>query len=86
MAPNAIPQTVNILLPGAAAEYVGLSTSMMAKLRCLGGGPAYHKLGRAVRYRQDDLDNWLATRRVRNTSEATRLSPSLSYPRPDPAS
>jgi len=80
VATNGNPPKVKIMPPTEAAEYVGLSESMMAKLRCLGGGSAYFKLGRAVRYRQDDLDEWLATRRVRNTSDASRLSPSLCDP------
>ena len=63
--------------PTEAAEYVGLSESMLAKMRCLGGGPVYLKLGRAVRYRQDDLDEWLNARRVRHSSDAARLAPRL---------
>jgi excisionase family DNA binding protein len=52
----------------AAAAYVGLSTSKMEKLRVTGGGPAYCKIGRSVRYRFGDLDEWLASRRVASTS------------------
>lgn len=73
MATNINAQEVKILTPAQAAEYVGLSVSMLAKMRCLGGGPAYLKLGRAVRYRQDDLDVWLNARRARSTSDAGRL-------------
>jgi predicted DNA-binding transcriptional regulator AlpA len=69
---------LEILSPDNAAKRVGLSVSMLAKMRCLGGGPAYLKLGRAVRYRQDDLDAWLAARRVRNTSDAERLPSRLT--------
>jgi hypothetical protein len=52
-----------------AAEYLQLAVSTLEKLRVGGGGPAYHKLGRTVRYRVDDLDDWAMSRRVRNTSE-----------------
>ena len=69
---------LEVLSPDAAARRVGLSLSMLAKMRCLGGGPAYLKLGRAVRYRQDDLDAWLAARRVRSTSDAERLPSRLT--------
>jgi len=64
-----------ILLQGAGHQPVlGLdAVSMLAKLRCLGGGPVYLKLGRAVRYRQDDLDSWLNARRVRHSSDAAHL-------------
>ncbi len=78
MATNGNPSKITIMPPTEAAEYVGLSESMMAKLRCLGGGAEYFKLGRAVRYRQDDLDAWLAGRRVRNTSDAARLPARLT--------
>lgn len=50
-----------------AAERVGLSVSMMNKFRCLGGGPAFYKLGASVFYREDDIDAWLAERRRTST-------------------
>ena len=45
-----------------AAKYLGLSISTLNKLRCTGGGPAFLKLGRAVRYTPDDLQDWLDSR------------------------
>lgn len=47
-----------------AAEYVGLSKSLLDKLRCYGGGPIYAKLGTAVVYNTVDLDAWIAERRL----------------------
>lgn len=47
-----------------AAEYVGVSKSLLDKLRCYGGGPAYAKLGTSVIYNTDDLDDWIAARRI----------------------
>lgn len=44
-----------------AAAYVRCSMSFLEKLRCFGGGPVYVKLGRSVRYRTADLDNWVAS-------------------------
>jgi hypothetical protein len=35
----------------AAAKFTGLAVATLAKLRCIGGGPAYLKLGRKVVYR-----------------------------------
>ena len=78
MATNRNPPTDKIMPPTEAAEYVGLSESMLAKMRCLGGGPVYIKLGRAVRYPQNDLDEWLAARRVRHSSDAARLPDRLT--------
>ena len=50
--------------PRQAAEYVGLSTSLLAKLRMSENrsrGPAFVKIGKAVIYRRADLDAWLAS-------------------------
>ncbi len=57
------------LSPPKAAEYVGLACSTMAKLRVVGGGPLYRKLGRRVVYDLRDLDAWLDARKRANTSE-----------------
>ncbi len=47
-----------------AADYLSLSTATLNKWRCQGGGPAYIKLGRAVRYRLDDLQLFLEKSRM----------------------
>lgn len=47
-----------------AANYVGVSKSLLDKLRCYGGGPVYAKLGASVIYGTADLDAWIAARRV----------------------
>ena len=53
-----------------AAEYVGLKKPTMERFRFLGHGPAYCKLGGAVRYRKKDLDEWLDSRLVSSVEEA----------------
>ncbi len=53
-----------------AAAKTGLSNSTLRKLRLTGGGPRFMKLGRAVRYREEDLEAWLTARVVQSTSEA----------------
>ncbi|MFT4116575.1 helix-turn-helix transcriptional regulator [Bradyrhizobium sp.] len=45
----------------------GLSRSTLAKRRCDGTGPAFFKLGRAVKYDRADLDAWIASRRRTST-------------------
>ncbi len=50
-----------------AAIYLGLSNSTLNKWRCYGTGPSFVKLGRAVRYRKAQLDEFLATRTAVNT-------------------
>jgi predicted DNA-binding transcriptional regulator AlpA len=52
-----------------AADWTGLSTSTLAKLRLSGAGPTYAKLGRRVVYRLHDLENWIEARRFKSTSE-----------------
>ena len=58
-----------LLRTSGAAAKTGLSVSTLNKLRCCGGGPAFLKLGRAVRYKPVDLKDWLDSRRVMSTSE-----------------
>src|SRR5579863_8223282 len=62
------PKYDRTLTVRAAANYLGLSASTLNKLRCTGAGPVYFKLGRAVRYDPQDLDDWLTARRVSSTS------------------
>lgn len=53
-----------------AAAYLGLSGSTLAKMRLRGDGPVYAKAGhRIVVYDRADLDEWLAGRKRRSTSE-----------------
>ena len=54
----------------AAAEYLGLSASTLAKMRLRGDGPIYSKAGpRVVVYDIADLESWLTARRRRSTSD-----------------
>lgn len=64
-----------LLRTASAAAMTGLSVSTLNKLRCSGGGPPFLKLGRAVRYARNDVEDWLASRRVRSTSEAVQSGP-----------
>jgi predicted DNA-binding transcriptional regulator AlpA len=61
---------MSVLDTPEAAAYVRLSSVTMERLRLTGNGPCYAKLGKAVRYRRADLDEWLASRLIRSTSEA----------------
>lgn len=42
-----------------AAEYLGLSTSTLDKMRHEGRGPRYLKIGGRVFYRLEDLDSYI---------------------------
>ena len=53
-----------------AARYLGLASSTLAKMRLRGDGPEFAKAGpRVVVYDVRSLDNWLASRTRRSTSE-----------------
>jgi excisionase family DNA binding protein len=52
-----------------AAVYVRLGKPTLERFRITGDGPAYVKLGSAVRYRKSDLDAWLVSRVMRSTSD-----------------
>jgi len=52
-----------------AAAYLGVSSSYVNKLRCVGGGPRYAKIGRRVTYRVSDLDAWREKYLVMSTSQ-----------------
>ena len=52
----------------AAAQYVGLRPSTMAKMRVRGDGPPYSTAGaRVVVYDIQDLNDWLRTTRRTST-------------------
>jgi hypothetical protein len=63
----------------AASEYLTSryghgAARTLAKLRCIGGGPEFHKAGRVVLYTREALDSWATgklSRPLRSTSETT---------------
>lgn len=59
----------------AAARYLALSAHTLECYRSLGGGPAYHKFGKRVRYAVEDLDTWAAS--CRRSAAAASKAPSL---------
>lgn len=59
----------NPLSEQEAAPRIGLKVSSLQKMRHFGNGPRFLKLGRTVRYREQDLEEWLAARVVSSTAE-----------------
>lgn len=57
-----------LLTVAEAAKRLKLSESHLHKLRVRGGSPTFVRLGRAVRYRAEDLDAWVNARRATSTS------------------
>jgi excisionase family DNA binding protein len=48
----------------SAARRLQITAKHLENLRVNGGGPAYCKVGRSVRYAVDDLDAWVREGRV----------------------
>lgn len=67
------PQKV-VLTTREAAAFLGLAISTLNKWRCYGKGPQFIKLGRAVRYRQDDLERYVEFS-TRNPTNPIRRMP-----------
>jgi excisionase family DNA binding protein len=62
------------LIPqGAVALQLGISERTLERKRGDGTGPTFVKVGRAVRYRESDVEKWLESRAVRSTSEARHV-------------
>jgi len=52
-----------------AAKYCGLSYRTLNTKRTRGGGPVYVKVSSRIFYYRTDLDAWMKTARMINTSE-----------------
>jgi len=59
---------VRLLTQSDVAKLLRLSERTLERLRLQGGGPLYIKAGRAVRYRESDLEAWIDARVVTSTS------------------
>ena len=60
---------VSVSATSFASCLAALSVRTFEALRLRGGGPPYVKLGRAVRYRRDDVLAWAAGKLRRSTSD-----------------
>ena len=67
--PQELSSGERLLPPSDAANLLRLSKSWLAKARMRGDGPPFVKLGRAVRYRESALVQWLKSRTRLSTSE-----------------
>lgn len=65
----------------AAAAYVGLSVSTMAKMRCRGDGAEWSVAGaKIIVYAVEDLDAWLNSKRRRPAKVPRQNAPSYTMP------
>jgi predicted DNA-binding transcriptional regulator AlpA len=58
-----------LLTPSETADLLGVSLSWLAKARLRGDGPRYIKIGRAVRYPESAIRDYLKARTRTSTSE-----------------
>lgn len=56
-----------LLTPARTAGILGIPVSTLARWRSERRELPYVKVGRVVRYRQEDLDRWIETRTIRPT-------------------
>jgi excisionase family DNA binding protein len=61
--------TESLLDTSSAADFLNISSRTLETWRLTGGGPAFVKVGRRVRYHRSDLESWLADRRRTSTSD-----------------
>lgn len=58
--------------PRAVAQILGLHEVSLARWRALGKGPGFLKLGRSVRYPQEEVERFLAASRRGGTATEPR--------------
>ncbi len=58
-----------LLTVSEAARWAKVSESYLNKARLTGDGPRFVRLGRAIRYRQEDLESWALGSGAGSTSE-----------------
>jgi predicted DNA-binding transcriptional regulator AlpA len=72
--PLAPSSPLSALMPqSAVALRLGVSERTLERKRCDGTGPRFIRVGRAVRYTERDLVEWLESQTVRSTSEKGAL-------------
>jgi predicted DNA-binding transcriptional regulator AlpA len=60
-----------LLTTKEVARHFGLGSRFLEVARTRGNGPAFCRFGRSVRYRVQDVNQWLDAQRIANTSEAS---------------
>jgi predicted DNA-binding transcriptional regulator AlpA len=58
-----------LLTEDEVAELMALSVRSVQRMRTTSGGPRFLKIMHSVRYRQSDVEQWIASRVVASTSE-----------------
>ena len=69
MSKNSTFNFEQLLTPRETATSLGVSLSWLAKARLRGDGPLYIKIGRAVRYSESGIRDYVRARTRNSTSE-----------------
>lgn len=69
MPPSEIHDLPRYMTVTEAAAYLGVSTSFLNKRRSAGLEPKFRKFGKAVRYKDTELDQFADDRKFSNTSQ-----------------
>jgi hypothetical protein len=59
----------SLLNVAEAAKFLNCGISTLNKLRVVGGGPVFVKMGARVAYARDDLDRYISKCRRKSTAE-----------------
>ena len=62
--PPSLPDAPELLNEHQVAEFVQLSVASVRRWRLFRTGPKYLKIGAAVRYRREDVEDWLCSCRA----------------------
>ena len=66
--------SVNMLTENEVADYLGITVRCVQKMRQTGSGPQYYKVSRKiVRYKLEDVMDWLETHKYQSTSTLKRF-------------
>ena len=69
-----------------AALRVGLTPATLEKLRVIGGGPSFYRVGpKRILYDPADLDSWVRSKKFASTSERIESPPTAQPPDPPAA-
>lgn len=67
------PEGLDILTPQEAADMLSTTPAALANLRYNGGGPCFFKLGRSVRYRRSQIEEFINGNTFERTDRAVAL-------------
>jgi len=65
-----------LLNESSVAKQLHFEVKTLQAWRCRGGGPAFVRVGRLIRYAPESVQLWILSRTVQSTSEAIASVPS----------